>query len=126
MAVETQNVRAAWAAIGAAAGEGSSNRFLQVAASALQSEVLIRLIRILDNNKGASSLWYLYRCEPARVARGVDIKKLKSFSERLKKIRDKVFVHIDQHAVFDPQAIYRDANITAWRLLRALRQSVKA
>jgi hypothetical protein len=37
--------------------------------------------------------------------------RLADISERLKSIRDKSFVHIDKEAVFDPEAIYRDANL---------------
>lgn len=35
-----------------------------------------------------------------------------SFSKRIKSIRDKVFVHIDKEAVFDPHRVYSDANIS--------------
>ncbi len=72
--------------------------------------MLIRLIRIFEQ-RGAASFWYLHRCEPSKVGKGIDIAKLEDFSERLKDIRDKVFVHIDKGAVFDPQKVYQDAGI---------------
>jgi hypothetical protein len=37
--------------------------------------------------------------------------RLADIAERLKSIRDKSFVHIDKEAVFDPEAIYRAANL---------------
>jgi hypothetical protein len=115
---EVSNSRQVAAAIDAAAaidrvkGARSSNLFLQVASSALKSDLLIRLIRVLDYGKRTSSFWYLYRCQPSKLDSGVDIQKLQDFSCRLKKIRDRVFVHIDKDGVFNPALYYSDANIT--------------
>ena len=79
-------------------GKYSSNLFIHVAAKALQTDVLIRLIRIFEDGE-AASFWYLHRCEPRKIAEGIDIAKLQDFSRRLTLIRDKVFVHIDKDAV---------------------------
>jgi hypothetical protein len=118
------------AAIGAMENEFSSNLFIQVVPSALQADLQIRLIRILDESRDTSSFWYLCRCEPRKVALNIDLAKLRKFSARLKKVRDKVFVHIDKAAVFDPRAIYEEADIkgseivetveNVWRVLNRL------
>jgi hypothetical protein len=108
---ELHCLRRVFAAMSAAQGEYSSNLFMHVAGPALQTEMFLRLIRILEARK-AASFWFLYRCEPPRIAEGIDIAKLQDFSDRLKLIRDKVFVHIDKDAVFDPQKAYQDAAIS--------------
>ncbi len=91
-------------------------------------------MRVFDTHPDATSFWYLLRCDPARVGRGIDISMLCSFSNRIKLIRDKVFVHIDKKAVSDPQGVYAEANIsvapdndevavaidTAWNVLKQL------
>ncbi len=120
--VETLSLRNVLAAIQAAAGEDSSNTFLHVACAALESEMLIRPIRIFEDSPHASSFWSLYRADPASVGQGIDVKKLRKFSTRLKKIRDKVFVHIDKNAVFDPDAIYRQVNIAGHEIVDAVEE----
>ena len=112
---EVQNLRRSFAAMCSTQGKYSSNRFIHIAAKALQTDVLIRLIRIFEDGE-AASFWYLHRCEPRKIAEGIDIAKLQDFSRRLKLIRDKVFVHIDKDAVFDPSQAYRDAAIRTWEI----------
>jgi hypothetical protein len=107
---ELQNLRGSFAAMCAAQGKYSSNLFIHVAAKAVQSDVLIRLIRIVEDGE-AASFWYLHRCEPRKVAEGIDIAKLQDFSRRLKLVRDKVFVHIEKDEMFDPERAYKDAAI---------------
>jgi hypothetical protein len=102
-----------------------------VCASTLQSDILIRLIRIFDFHPKAPSLWYLLRhAPPPEVVDGID--RLAEFSNQLKKIRDRVFVHIDRDGVFNPESIYRAANIrvpeirenvdTLWEILARLQR----
>jgi len=112
--LEVRTARHVAAAILAMEGEESSNLFIQTAAPALQADLQIRLIRILEDSGETSSFWYLYRCEPHNVATDIDMPVLRRFSDRLKKVRDKVFVHIDKAAVFDPEAIYQEVDIK-WR-----------
>jgi hypothetical protein len=95
----------------AAAGGSTANLFLQAAGSALQSDLMIRLIRVFDLDSNTSSFWYLHRCGLFGAGDRIDFKKLKDFSKQLKGPRNKAFVHIDQDAVFDPEKHYRDANI---------------
>lgn len=82
--------------------------------------MLIRLIRIFVDSPGSSSIWFLYQANPLGVSSRVDIKKLRKFSERLRQIRNKVFVHIDKVAVFDPDAIYRLVNIKGHEIVWAV------
>jgi hypothetical protein len=72
---------------------------------------MIRLIRVLDLDSKTCSFWYLHRCGLFDAGVGIDSKKLKEFSKKLRGVRNKVFVHIDQDAVVDPQKYYKDANI---------------
>jgi hypothetical protein len=101
---------AAWRAW-AAGGGSTANLFLQGAGAALQSDLMIRLIRVLDLDSRTSSFWCLHRCGMFDAGDGIDFTKLKNLSKKLKGPRDKVFVHIDKDAVFEPQKHYEDANI---------------
>ncbi len=85
---------------------------------------------MLEDSRDTSSFWYLHRCDPAKVAADIDVSVLRKLSVRLKKVRDKVFVHIDKDAVFDPEARYREVDIkwseifdgleSLWRALNRL------
>jgi hypothetical protein len=127
---ETRNLRAVAAAIEAIKDKSSSNMYLQVSASTLRSDLTIRLIRIFEDSRNTSSFWYLHRCQPLKVNGLVNVQDLKGFSNRLKKVRDKVFVHIDKDEMSQPDSFYRDAKITyaeihtviedIWRLFNQL------
>ena len=108
---EVHNLRGTTACMLAAANERAANLFLQAAVGALQSDLLIRLIRVLERDPKVRSFWFLYHLDRVRVSRGIDVKKLKNLSVQLRKIRNKVFVHIDKDGVFDPRQAYKDAGI---------------
>lgn len=104
------------ALLGTAAGPIVSTAF-----SALQSDRLLRLMRIFEDSRHTATFWYLLRCEPHVFDDDrLDIAFLRQFSKKLKMIRDKTFVHIDKDAVFDPQAIYQAAGLTGDEIVRAL------
>ncbi len=95
--------------------------------SALINDRLARLIRILEDSDGTATFWYLYKCEPANVAKDVDIPRLKNLSgiegstmSKLKLIRNKTFFHIDKHHVSDSQAVYKEANVIADEIIWAM------
>jgi hypothetical protein len=93
---------------------------LKTSLSALKSDRLIRLIRIFEESEATANFWYLLRCEPKSVGQGLDVAFLKQFSQKLKLIRDKSFVHIDKDAVFDPDAIYQAAGVTSDEMIRSM------
>jgi len=135
--LDVESMRADQAAV-SAIGRGIARQFLHQARAALESDRLIRLIRVLEENKRVASLWYLNRCEPALVEQafidgGLDIGKLRQLSGQVKIVRDKVFVHMDKEAISDPEAIYKAAGINLtelgaaveclWFVLNALHRS---
>ena len=83
-------------------------------ATAFQSDVLVRLIRVLEWEERVGSFWLLYDCKLVKAEPG-RINRLKSLSKRLQDIRNGTFVHIDERELFDPQRVYRNAKIR-WRM----------
>ena len=87
--------------------------FILVTRAGLQSDVLVRLMRVLEWEERVGSFWLLYDC--GLVKAGQDrINRLKSLSKRLLAIRNGMFFHLDAKELFDPQRVYRNANIK-WR-----------
>jgi hypothetical protein len=107
-----------------AALEALQNRrsgvIVTTAFSALYSDRLLRLVRIFENSGDTATFWYLHRCEPNNVAQDIDIPHLAEFSDKVKHIRDKTFVHIDKDFVFDPDAAYRQVNLTGDEVIWAI------
>jgi hypothetical protein len=73
--------------------------------SALMGDRLARLIRIFESSDDTASFWYLHRCEPANVAKDVNIPRLEDLSGKLRLVRNKTFFHIDKDRVSDSQAV---------------------
>jgi hypothetical protein len=102
--------------------------FFRVAGTGLLGDRLLRLIRVLEQDKQVASFWYLYRCNRKGVTEALnktrlDLGDLRDFSDRLKTIRDRTFVHMDKAGVFDPQHVYNMAGITnsdVDKIIRAL------
>jgi hypothetical protein len=121
--LETHNLRndqAALDALSEAEQKNLKSPFVAVAAGALQGDRLIRLVRIFEDSSRTASFWYLHRCEPKNIGQGVDVIWLKDFSKRIKRVRDKTFVHIDKDSSFDAREIYRDANIRPSEIRKAI------
>jgi hypothetical protein len=116
---ETYNLMGCQAALEALVGI-TGGPILLAAFRDLKGDRLLRLIRIFEDSKQTANFWYLHRCEAANVSRGLDVEFLRQFSGKIKRVRDKTFVHIDRDAVFDPDQIYRDAKITPNEMVRAM------
>lgn len=116
---ETYNLMCVQAAL-EALQNSTAGEILQAAFSALYGDRLLRLIRIFENSSDTATFWYLHRCEPQNVEKGMDISRLKEFSEKVKRIRDKTFVHIDKDFVFDPDAVYKEAHLTGNEIIWAI------
>ncbi len=84
--------------------------FMLVASSGLQSDLLMRLARVLEHDGRVGSFWFLHRRGVIRADR-LTIKSLSDIADRLEPIRNKVFAHIDKEALHDPQKPYRDAEL---------------
>jgi hypothetical protein len=97
-----------------------SNPFLNTALSSLLSDQLIRLIRIFEEDKEVATFWYLQNCEPGNVGAGVDINRLRSFSAKIKIIRNKSFFQIDKEFVFKPEQVYTDADVKHGEIVWAI------
>jgi len=95
--------------------------FFKVAHAALLGDRLIRLVRVFEDSRRIASFWYLHSCRPSEVEAllrdtPMTLAGLRDLSARLKKVRNKTFVHIDKRGVFNPAAIYQDAAIKATQL----------
>jgi len=94
---------------------GLRNAFVIVTKFAYQSDVLVRLMRVLEWEERVGSFWILYDRGLVKAEQN-QINRLKSFSKRLLAIRNKTFFHIDGQELerFDDQRAYKKANIK-WR-----------
>jgi hypothetical protein len=95
--------------------------FFLVTHTGLRGDRLIRLVRIFEESERVASFWYLLRCRPKHVEgllsdAGVKLSDVQDLSNRLKIVRNAVFVHIDKRGVFDPPAIYKAAGLTGRRI----------
>lgn len=116
---ETYNLMSVQAALEALM-DHQSGVILAQSFSALMGDRLVRLIRILENSDGTATFWYLHRCEPANVAKDVDVPRLEDLSGKLRLVRNKTFFHIDKNHVSDSQAVYTRANIIANEVIWAM------
>ncbi len=116
---ETYNLMSVQAALEALL-DSRTGVILATSFSALLGDRLIRLVRIFENSGDTATFWYLYRCERDNVKKDIDIFRLEVFSDKVKFIRDKTFVHIDKDFVFDPDAVYREANLVANEVIWAI------
>lgn len=88
-----------------------SNLFLTLAFTALLGDRLVRLIRIFEDEKATTSFWYLYRCAPQRI-KNLNLERLQAFSDKLRTVRNLIFVRFDKKEAFDPIALWDAAGIT--------------
>lgn len=99
--------------------------FFSIAQRGIYGDRLIRLVRLLEDDTDVASFWYLNRCAPCAVSdclarSGCTLDEIADLSARVKGIRDRVFVHIDKKGLFNPEQIYRDANIEGSQIERVI------
>jgi hypothetical protein len=72
--------------------------FMLVASSALRSDLLARLARVLERDGRVGSFWFLHRRGVIQADRPT-IKFLSDIAGRMELIRNKVFAHIDKEVL---------------------------
>ena len=70
-------------------------------------------MRVLEWEERVGSFWFLYDVGLVKAEQN-RINRLKTLSKGLLAIRNGMFIHIDGRELFDPQKVYRKANIK-WR-----------
>ncbi|HEY9165870.1 MAG TPA: hypothetical protein VIS48_06880 [Candidatus Kryptonia bacterium] len=91
--------------------------FFSYASLALYNGMFDHAMKVLDKHKDSASFFYLYKCNPTLIQTELDKVGLRyedaeALSTKLKAIRDKDQFHIDRKALFNPKAVWADANIT--------------
>lgn len=99
--------------------------FFVIAQQALFNDMVANAIRVFDDHKDVSSLWYIIRCnegiaKKAATACGINIEKLRAIVPKLRHIRDKTHFHIDRKAVEAPKDVWKDAGVSGNELTDAL------
>ena len=118
---------------------GLGHLFLELAYYAFFNDYVGHCIKVFDRNTRSASFWYIYRANQKAItsyarSHKINIAILERVSDKLKKIRDKTHFHIDRDGVFDPAAIWRDADLSgkelsaavdaAWDILKQLETSL--
>ena len=91
--------------------------FFSYASLAFFDGIFAHAIKVLDRHKDAASFFYLYNCNRkevlAELAKShLNLVDVQTLSSKLNKIRDKTHFHIDKKAVFSPNAVWLDADMT--------------
>jgi hypothetical protein len=99
--------------------------FFVITAQALFNDIIARAIRVFDDHKDVTSIWYIIRCnegaaKKAAAACGTSIESLRAIVPKLRQIRDKTHFHIDREAVEAPQEVWKRAGMSGNELTDAL------
>lgn len=99
--------------------------FFVIADQALFNDMIAGAIRVFDDHKDVSSIWYIIRCnegaaKKAAAACGTSIESLRAIVPKLRHIRDKTHFHIDREAVEAPDEVWKYAGISGDELTDAL------
>ena len=91
----------------------------------MHAEFFSHLIKVLDKHTDAASFFFIYNVNPRRVKAELDkcnvnLTEINQFAAKLKLVRDKTHFHIDNKAVYAPNEIWKQANITGNNLNRIL------
>jgi hypothetical protein len=99
--------------------------FFEITGQALFNDMMAGAIRVFDDHKDVTSIWYIIRCnegaaKKAAAACGISIASLRAIVPKLRQIRDKTHFHIDREAVEAPQEVWKRAGISGNELTDAL------
>jgi hypothetical protein len=99
--------------------------FLHSTYTGLFNDYISHCLKVFDLSGQVASFWYIFRTNEKRIkdfsrSAEIDLDELKIISQKLKIVRDKTHFHIDGEAVLDPEEFWRQADISAARLSRAV------
>jgi hypothetical protein len=85
--------------------------FFAFAYRSLWDDALACLMRVLDEHKDAFSLWKIEKLKDLCEASHVDVERMREFSKRLKRARDKSHFHIDVKYAADADQLWSEVDI---------------
>jgi hypothetical protein len=105
--------------------------FVRLSYWALFNDCIAGAMRVFDKTRKAASFWYLRSCEQVNLDRaaagaGLTVAEIESLASSLRLVRNKTHFHIDRIAVFDPAAVWLEANIKRTQLEHVLRGTYEA
>lgn len=92
--------------------------FFSYASLVLYDGIFSHTIKVLDKHRDAASFFYLYNCnskaiEVELIKNGLNFTEINTLADKLYKVLDKTHFHIDKQAVFSPDTVWTDADITS-------------
>lgn len=99
--------------------------------NALFNDYLTKCMKVFELGRQAASIWYLNRRDPEALldALGRDperLDSLQSIAKKLKLLRDKAHLHIDEQGVLDTGSVWREASIDGSELSKAVDTAISA
>jgi len=90
--------------------------FFTLSHDALYNDMVAHAIKVLDKNSDSATFWYLYNCDPKTIDtflkdKKYGLKSLEDMAAKLLHVRNKTHFHIDKKGVFNPKAIWSEAEI---------------
>ncbi len=110
-------------------GNQSGFTFKNYCRMALEGDLIVRLIRILDTHRDSAGFFYLYRCRKKRVEefakqKGIDLRGIENVANRLTPVRNKSLAHIDREGVFNRAEIWKEAGFK-WPEIDAILHNIR-
>jgi hypothetical protein len=99
--------------------------------NALFNDYLTKCMKVFELGRQAASIWYLHRRDPQALLDALErdpekLSSLQSVAKKLKLLRDKAHLHIDEQGVLDTDSVWRDASIDASELSKAVDTAISA
>lgn len=101
--------------------------FFTLSYDALYNDMISHAIKVLDKNPCSATFWYLKNCDSKTIDsflkdKDYDLTSIEDMADKLIHVRNKIFFHIDKKGVFDPKAIWSEADINGDDFGKILKQ----
>jgi len=99
--------------------------FFSYSSLAMFDALIFHSMKILDEHPDAASFWFLHRNDTVDIEtilnkNNLPIRNVRLLSKKLSRVRNKTHFHIDRNAVFNPDQIWKEADIRGNLLIEIL------
>ena len=127
-----QRAQMAWICVqGFTAAGAPSHLFAKLCFNALFNDYISKCAKVFESGRQAASLWYIERTDEAAFLAALDenrdsLDEMRDIAKRLKHLRDRELMHIDETGVLDREQVWKAAAIDPHRLQHVVRSAILA
>ncbi|MEQ1596277.1 MAG: hypothetical protein ABL985_14400 [Casimicrobium sp.] len=129
---QLQRAQLAWICTRGFSAAGSPKHlFAKVCLNALFNDYISKCAKVFELGGRPASIWYIERTDPTTLVEALQggaasLERMRNIAKRIKHLRDKDLMHIDESGVLDRERVWQEAAVEARELQFVVKEAMVA